>query len=63
VNIFLSKLLDAFYGKSNKTLHIDIEDLGGDSEALFVHDLRDLYLGTGIDVDFDAFYDSKKLLN
>jgi hypothetical protein len=63
VAIFLSKLLDVFYGKPNKTLQIDIENLGGDSDgSTFDHDLHDLYSDAGIKVGFDSFSNSENII-
>jgi len=63
ITVFLSKLLDVFYGKPNKTLHVEVENLGGDSDgAPFDHELHDLFSDAGINVGFDTFSNPEKII-
>ena len=64
ITVFLSQLLDVFYGKPNKALHIDIENLDGDADgAPFEHDLYERYSNAGVKANFEAFSDPDKIVN
>ena len=61
IALFLSQLLDVFYGKPNQTIQIDVEDLGSDNDH-FDHTLASLYRDAGISgFDFDVFSEPEKI--
>lgn len=61
IALFLSQLLDVFYGKPNQTIQIDVEGLGSDNGP-FDHTLANLYRDAGIfHLDSDAFSEPGKI--
>tara|TARA_B100001063_G_C16778636_1_gene568355 strand:- start:1466 stop:2506 length:1041 start_codon:yes stop_codon:yes gene_type:complete len=61
IALFLSQLLDVFYGKPNQTIQIDVEGLGSDNGP-FDHTLANLYRDAGISCfDFDIFSEPEKI--